>query len=166
MIRKTFHNYEEAIICLSDEEICRHVQKSVFNEGIFITKNKVFKITLYSNEAKACKRLIGKTFKNVCKIHNVYSIKVTDGESSWKAHVIEQEKLHRDESISFFNLDFKYIMRDINKRAEIAKSIINGLLELESIGITYSDLHSSNVMRDSKNRLKIIDFGFAKVKRI
>jgi hypothetical protein len=158
-----YQNYEEAIEYLAcGEKIRRRQSASLFSEGIYYTDTKAFKITLYENEANACSRLIGKDFKNVCKIHHVHrNIKV----AKWKVTVIEQELLQKYKGISFYHLNFEYIMRDVGGRAEMAKDIINGLVELDSVGIIYGDLHSSNIMQDSNNNLKLIDFGTAKVKR-
>ena len=56
-------------------------------------------------------------------------------------------------------------MKDVPKRMKAARSILNGLYELSSIGIEYGDLHSSNIMMDKQKIIKLIDFGMAKVKR-
>ena len=158
-----YQNYEEAIEHLAcGEKIRRKQHASLFSEGLFYTDNKVFKITLYENETKACSRLIGKNFKNVCKIYYVHrNVKIAD----WKVDIIEQERLQKYKGIFFHHLNFEYIMKNVGKRAEMAKDIINGLIELNSVGIIYGDLHSSNIMQDNNNILKLIDFGSARVKR-
>ena len=163
-----FTNYEEAIKHFAHGEKIRRIQsRSLFNEGLYYTKTKVFKVTLYENEANACKRLFNKNFKNVCYIYDVHDVKIcADNSNKWKAFIIEQELLQKDRTISFHHLNFEYIMRNVGKRAEMAKDIINGLIELDSVGIIYGDLHSSNIMRDHNNTLKLIDFGTAKVRRL
>jgi len=165
-MKQTFLNYKEAIDYFSDNKICETQDGSLFNEGLFYTEEKAFKITLFDNEVNACKRLKGRCFENVCYIFDVYDITIINNETNkWKASIIEQEKLNKDKSISFHHLDFEYIMRNVNRRAEMAKQILNGLIELDSVGIVYGDLHSSNIMRDKLGKYKLIDFGTARVKQ-
>ena len=141
------------------------------NEGIFASKDKVYKITISSKEAKASRRLIGKNFKNVVKIHNVYDFYVKPhifsivSDKPWRGYIIEQEKLFRgkkDKHFSHFTLDF--ILGDFSRTYELL-SIINGLQELDSIGIKHKDFHSLNIMRDKYDNLKIIDFSIVSLRR-
>lgn len=139
----------------------------LFNEGIYYFKNKAYKVSYSRKEAKACKRLIGKKFNNVCNIYNIYPINVLcdDKEKYWDGFVIEQEKLYRDKRIKFNHLTMDYVVDNVSLRAPLFIDIANGLIELNSVGIKYNDLHSLNVMRDVNGNIKIIDFDSVTFKR-
>ena len=139
----------------------------LMNEGIFASKDRIYKIVSCSREAKAAIRLIGKNFKNVVKIYNVYDFtaKLKIDTRPWHGYIIEQEKLFCSyKDLNFLHLPFASIANN-PERAEYINSIANGIKELLSLGICHKDLHQSNIMLSKDNNLKIIDFSIVNLKR-
>ncbi len=138
------------------------------NEGIFTYQDRVFKFSASKREFLIAKRLIGKNFKNVVKIHNTYECDVLGicSRNVWKSYIIEEEKLKRiGKSFAFDDFDLQRVCVDVERRAPYFAAILNGIVELSSIGIRYNDLHPLNVMYDNNQVAKIIDFGLASTKR-
>jgi len=145
------------------EMIC---EKGVGNEGVYAYKNKVYKVTDYLSEITVCKRLLGHSFKNVVKIHNIakfYLVSDFAKTGRYMMYIVEMERLMPDPSFDFDSINVeKFLRKQVRKRAALVREIMRGLEELASVGIQYHDLHSDNVMVDKRGNRKIIDFGFCK----
>jgi len=138
------------------------------NDFIYFYKDRVFKITSSRQEFLASKRIIGRNFNNVVKIYDSFECDILSEHSDnvWKSYIIEEELLFRKgNNFLFKNLDFVTLMNDVENRLPYFVSIINGMIELESIGIRYNDLHSLNIMFDKEDNAKLIDFGFVSLKK-
>jgi serine/threonine protein kinase len=137
------------------------------HDYIYSLHDKVYKITSSKTEFLASKRIIGNKFNNVVNIFDSYECDILspNKDSIWKSYIIEEEKLFRDKSLLYKNIDLKSLSFDLEKRLPLFVSIINGLIELSSVGIIYDDFHTMNVMRDKNNNIKIIDFGLVILKK-
>jgi len=138
------------------------------NDYIYSYKDRVFKITSSKQEFLASKRIIGRNFNNVVKIYDSFECDILGKHSNniWKSYVIEEEMLYRNGGEFLFKkLDFCALMGNVEKRLPYFVSVINGLIELESVGIRYNDLHSLNVMFDKEKNAKLIDFGYVSLKK-
>lgn len=135
---------------------------------IYKTDDKIYKVTNSVKEYQACNRLKGNDFKNVVKIHDVHTVKATHPLNifGFTLYIIEQERLYRfKHSNTFEVLDMDCLETDPVNRVNFFVDIMNGILELASVGIKHTDLHALNTMNDKSGNLKIIDFGCAKTSR-
>jgi serine/threonine protein kinase len=171
-MQETYNSQKEAIAKLSNikvSDLKRLRAAGIENEGIYLYKDRIFKVSSSRKEFTAANRIKNKDFKNVVKVYNTYECYSYIGYSSniiYKSYIIEEEKLFRNrKSYVFDDLDVSFISSDINRRLPFIVSVINGIAELASIGIIHNDLHSMNIMLDKHNQVKIIDFGFAKIKK-
>lgn len=138
------------------------------NDYIYLYKDRVFKITSSRQEFLASKRIIGRNFNNVVKIYDSFECDILGkySDNIWKSYIIEEELLFRKGSKFLFkNLDICTLMNNVEKRLPYFVSIINGLIELESVGIKYKDLHCLNIMFDKSDNAKLIDFGYVSLKK-
>jgi len=137
------------------------------NDCIYSNDNKIYKVTSSKQEFLASKRIIGKKFKNIVKIFDSYECNIlSDMGSVWKSYIIEEEKLKREKrKFVFDSLDLCVLSENVKERLPYFVSVINGLAELDSIGIKYKDLHSMNIMNDNDGNVKIIDFGYVSLKK-
>jgi len=138
------------------------------NDGIFSYKDKIYKISSSKREFLAANKIKGKDFNNVVKIFGTYECDILgrNRKTLWKSFILEEEKLKRlGKSYAFDDFDLQRVCCDVGRRLPYFVGILNGLAELASIGIEYNDLHPLNVMYDEKEAVKIIDFGFATIKR-
>jgi len=150
----------------------RKLKKKLANgmehDKIYTYKDRLFKITSSRQEYFAAKRIIGNRFKNVLTIYDCFKCDIVsdNGDEIWRSYIIEEEILYRKGNQFVFNsLDLYSLAYNIESRLPYFVSIINGLVELSSIGIQYNDLHPLNVMKDKNNVIKIIDFGQVSLKR-
>jgi serine/threonine protein kinase len=168
---KVYKTYREAAQGLSGHPYPVKVQGiGLENRAIFTIGNRVLKFTFSARDAKASERLIGKNFRNVVRIYSVNRVCLQDEDGKFYVYAIEQEKLHRDRHIRFHNLDVeRIVLTNPNRSLSFLKSVVNDVLnayvELRSVGIIYRDLHSNNILRDTAGNLKLIDFGFATIRR-
>lgn len=151
---------------LDKRSIKRLKVSGVENDGIFLCKDRIFKITSSKREFLAAKRIMQEDFQNVVKIHNIYECLMIFSEKPYRTYILEEERLFRDKrNYVFDDLDIAFACVDINKRLPYFVAVLNGLAELASIGVEHNDLHSLNIMMDKIGEIKIIDFGFAKLKK-
>lgn len=136
------------------------------HDRLYSYNDKIFKVTPSRQEFLASKRLIGKDFNNVVKIFNSFECCVLsdyDRVTKWKSYIIEEEKLKKS---GFLNdLTLYDLSCNIEKKLSYYVDIINGLIELSSVGIIHNDIHTLNTMKDDNGNVKIIDFGFATIKK-
>ena len=167
---KIYKNPKDAISKLANldkRSIKRLKVSGIENDGVFLCKDRIFKVTSSKREFLAAKRIMQEDFQNVVKIYNIYECLVIFYEKPYRTYVIEEEKLFRDKrNYVFDDLDVSFASVDINKRLPYFVSVLNGLAELASVGIEHNDLHSMNIMMDEKGSVKIIDFGYAKLKKV
>lgn len=167
----TYDNQKEAISKIFSIKISDIKKKNGFgleNDGIYQYKDRIFKLTSSKREFSAAKRLVGKDFKNVVKVYssNLCNIYNEQTDSIWKTYIIEEEKLNRNGANFLFNdLNLHTLCINVEKRLPFFVGIMNGLVELASVGIIYYDIHSMNIMFGNSNQVKIIDFGCVSVKR-
>jgi len=138
------------------------------NDAIYSCGDKIFKVTSARQEYLASKRIIGQDFKNVVKIYDSFECNILGyhDDTIWKSYIIEEEKLTRERyKFVFKDLDLYTLSVDVENRLPYFVSVINGLAELNSIGIRYDDLHSLNIMSTKDGVIKILDFGYVSIKR-
>jgi len=137
------------------------------NDGFYKAEDKIYKISNSRKEFDAAKRLIGKNFKNVVKVYSANECLILSTNNNfWVSFVIEMEKLTRaGNEFVYKNLDLDTLNLDVKKRIPYMIDVLNGVLELESLGIKHEDLHTMNIMRDKDGNQKIIDFGIISLKR-
>jgi len=137
------------------------------NDGIYKTEDRIFKIASSRKEFMAAQRLIGRDFKNVVKVYNATECAIVSMFGNvWKSYIIEEERLYRKKNALVFNdLDINSVSLDIHTRVPFYVHLLNGIIELASVGILHEDLHSLNVMTDLNDVPKIIDFGIIKLKK-
>lgn len=133
--------------------------------------DRVIKITTNEKEARACKRIFGRDFKNVVKVHNIHEFYVcSEFKNGYvKTYAFELEKLSTtkllsdyDEELNFSKLISKHSFETTKK---LLTDVINGYEELSSIGVYHKDIHTQNVLYDKRtNNYKIIDFGIVKIR--
>lgn len=160
-----FLNEQEAISKLYNIPICNLKKAAEFgieNNGVFLYKDKAFKASFSSREFKTAIRLIDQDFKNVVKIFSALECKILSKDTSkyWKIFIIEEERLFRSKhKYCFDDLDLMSLNKDVENRLPYFVNIINGIIELASVGIIHNDIHSYNIMLDKNDVPKIIDFG-------
>jgi serine/threonine protein kinase len=168
----TYNSPKKAIAGLakiSQRTLRRLKVSGIENDGIYATKTRIFKLCGSRREYLAAKRLIGKDFSNVVKVYHAYECDIyySFSDHPLKTYVIEEERLYRSgRNFVFDYLCLSDIYPDVNRRLPYFVGVINGLAELASVGIIHNDLHTLNVMSDASGQVKIIDFGFAKIKRV
>jgi serine/threonine protein kinase len=138
------------------------------NDGIYSYRDRIFKISSSRAEYFVAQRLFGEKFENVVNIYGYYECDILgkNGDSVWKSYIIEEEKLKRvGRNFAFNNFDLQTVCLDPIRRIPYFASVLNGIAELASVGIVYYDLHPLNVMYNDKGQVKIIDFGYAVLKR-
>ena len=170
MDKTVYSTQKDAISKLADINkrcIKRLKISGIENDGIFLYKDKIFKVTSSKREFLAAKRIMQEDFENVVKIYNVYECFIIFYEKPYKSYIIEEERLFRDKrNYVFDDLDISFASVDINKRLPYFVAVLNGLAELASIGVEHNDLHTLNIMMSNSGVVKIIDFGFAKLKKV
>lgn len=172
-MNQIYNSQKEAISKISNIKITslkRLQVAGIENEGVYLYKDRIFKVSPAKKEFAAASRIKDKNFKNVVKVYNTYeccSYIDNDCNIVYKSYIIEEERLFRNRnSYVFDDLDVSSISLDINRRLPYIVSVINGIAELASVGIIHKDIHSMNIMLDKQNEVKIIDFGHTKIKKI
>lgn len=137
------------------------------NDGIYRTEDRIYKISSSKKEFLAANKLIGKKFKNVVTVYSAHECDIVSANGNlWRSYIIEEERLFRNKKqFVYDNLDINSVGRNINKRVPYFISVLNGVIELASVGIIHKDLHCLNIMIDTKGTPKIIDFGIVTIKK-
>jgi len=152
-----------------------------------LDNGKVLKLTTDKREANASSLVVGKSFKNVVKIYDVWSYVKFD---NW--YFIEQERLSPinkkevekwlESYIKFDNNEIlldrffyqvftgELNLTDAKEKLEqnvdepyydFAQDMIYAAKELLSLNIIWKDLHADNVLKNG-NIYKVIDLGYSK----
>jgi serine/threonine protein kinase len=173
MVKSFFTIREAALEFAGTSSIKKLSTGGMQNCGLYLFKDRILKFSYSISEAKACTRLIGKKFNNVVKIYAVqkFLLPLENGKKT-TVYAIEQERLQRKKGLNFYSLEIEDVILSglkqsisVKETTSYIKQILNGYVELESVGVIYRDLHSSNVMSDVSGNLKIIDFGCVTVRR-
>lgn len=165
-----FYTQKEAISALANVPICDLIKiraNGLENDGVYRTENKIYKISSSKKELLVANKLIDKKFKNVVTVYGAYECDILSLHGNvWKSYIIEEERLFRNKKqFVFDDLDINSISIDVNKRVPFFVSVLNGVIELASIGVFHKDLHCLNVMLDKAGTPKIIDFGIVTIKK-
>jgi serine/threonine protein kinase len=165
-----FNTQREAISALTKvaaSDLIKIRASGLENDGIYRTEDRIYKVSSSKKELLVANKLIGKKFKNVVTVYGAYECDILSSNGNvWKSYIIEEERLFRNKKqFVFDNLDINSIGIDINRRVPFFVSVLNGVIELASLGIFHKDLHCLNVMLDKCGTPKIIDFGIVTIKK-
>jgi len=165
-----YNSAKEAISKLYDIPENKLIKLKKFgleNDGIYACDDKIYKVASSRKEFLAAERLIGKNFTNVVKVYSCKSCKImSEYERVWESFIISEEHLYRSKNEYVYNsLDINMISENIEKRVPYMIAIMNGIVELASVGIKHADLHSLNILMSKKGIPKIIDFGIVSLKK-
>lgn len=128
--------------------------------------DRVLKMTKDVSEANAASAIVGKNLKHVYKVFEVFKLKSNPG---WYFIICERLKeVNLDafegeiEYWSTSNIDFKIQeLGGISALPKQLKQIASGLQELQSVGISFHDVHSGNIMKRNNGDLVFIDLGMS-----
>lgn len=165
-----YNSAKEAISKLYDipeDKLIKLKKFGLENDGIYAYGDKIYKISSSKKEFDAANRLIGKNFNNVVKVYSCKSCRImSEYERIWASYIIEEEKLSRNrKEFLYDSLDISMIADDIEKRVPFMVAIMNGIIELASLGIRHRDVHTLNIMFSKDGMPKIIDFGIVSLKK-
>jgi hypothetical protein len=149
--------------------------------------NTVLKVTSDPTEAKACRHILGKNFKNVYHINGVYELSDSQIYVIWQEFLDRQtvddakedprirsifytfkergtlEKDFPDEKITKY---LQYSKLEDSQRSILFKllhDVRDGLKQLKSVGVNFGDYHFGNILfRKSDDSFVLIDLGVSK----
>lgn len=153
------------------------------------TDGRVLKITSDGSEAKACIKLIGKDFKNVYRVFDVFKFPLNGAivlfgilQEKLSPLSTDKNKLNniiRDSDLralvwegatdwSWIEETMLRVSRDenIEKKIQVLKdfSIPEMITQLGIAGITFTDWHADNIMQRQNGEYVVIDLGYSQVK--
>lgn len=138
-----------------------------FGVAIEMPGNKVMKITADKTEAKAASLIVGKKLKNVYRVYEVFTLKSLRGTFFFIICEHLQKVSFVDETVDLLTTgNYKKIIEteyggNVKNAPPDVQQIINGLKELDDIGIDFHDVHLGNIMKRG-NQLVLIDLGMSK----